>query len=564
MRTLAAVGLSIGVLGGVLALPASAADTATVRASSGVTYEGTIDAPGDTHVFVVEDIAPQLFSVSLKAAKGSSLLPDLFLEDPVAVDQTAALAPFRRDGARSVVVRNADTLSVAGRWLFRVGGKTGSAGGYKLKITAKVVRVFKGSGTVPGAPDVAFFAPTASTVLLKVTPATGSVLVPVYGALVSPPCAAAEAVPGVKPGTATVAVPFSGDYSVGIVGNGGTEGGFRWIAKVKPLKPSKVPVRVNGGALYFPGEGPAPAKFVARPGQDLFGFDTDGIDLCWREVRTSGNPMQQGKNSISCTTVTGKKGRNLANNFASDPSPPPRAFALGPSAAATVAGGALYLVPRDAGGETTLDGTLGTAVRVLVSRDSVFLLETSGIQRYDFMGTPSPVSSDGSVYHDMVFGGLGLVFAVETAGGDLEVRTTPFAGGGDTLLADLGPNPGLQGLAAFGPTVFVAVADGAGGAILHRASACDPGNPEVLQPFPMAPILALAADSENAYAVESDPADGPRVVQVPAGGGVRTVIARGNDVTGFDVLGSGLVAAKGYVYFVGNDGNDSFYRVRRR
>src|SRR5262245_50344991 len=194
--------------------PALAADTVAVRAISAQTYEGTIEAGGDAHVFLLEDFAPQRFSVTLKAAKGSTLVPDLRLENPSNADVTAALAPFRIDRSRSVVVRNSDALSTPGTWRLRVGGKSGSTGSYSLKVTAKVLRVYRGTGSVPGVPTIGFFAHTASTVSLRATPRRGSALDPVLSAVAPPPCVSAELVPGRRSGTATMNAPWSGQYAV--------------------------------------------------------------------------------------------------------------------------------------------------------------------------------------------------------------------------------------------------------------------------------------------------------------------------------------------------------------
>jgi hypothetical protein len=565
--------LAIAAIAGTLAPPAMAADAVVVRAISAQSYEGTIEAGGDTHAFLLEDFAPQRFSVALQAANGSTLVPDLLLEDPSSADVTAALARFRIDRRRSVVVRNADTLSTPGTWTLRVRGKSGTTGGYRLQVTAKVLPVHRGAGSVPAAPTIDFFAPTASTVTLKAIPRRGSSLKPVFSAVTPPPCVSTEVVPGLKPGTATMTAPWSGDYVVTVAGDGGTKGAFSWTAKVKPFKPSRVPVRVNGEAAYFPGAGPAPAKLIARPVQEVFGFDTDGIDLCWREVRTTGDPARLGENSIACLTVKGLKTRILTDSFANDPSPPPRAIVLGPTSAAAVSDGTLYLVSRSGTGAVPLASPLTTPVSVLVSRDAGFVLQTHSIMRYDFTGNATTASANGyHTYQDVAFGGRGVVFALvtgpdpdeQTQAGDLELRTAPFAGGGDTLLVDLGPNPGLQALTGFGPFVYVAVGDGAGGSVIHLASACNPGTAVQLAALPAAPVLGLAADESNVYAIENDPVDGRRIRQIPRGGGVATVIARNNETTGFEILDAPLRAARGFVYFLGNDGKEGFYRVKRR
>lgn len=565
--------LALAAIAVALASPASAADTVTVRAVSAQTYEGTIDAAGDTHAFVLEDFAPQKFSVSLKSAKGSTLVPDLFLEHPTNGDVTASLAPFRTDAKRSVAVKNADVLSTPGNWTLRVGGKAGSTGDYVLKVTAKVARSFRGTGSVPAAPTIDVFAPTASTVTLKVVPKRGSALHPAFSALTPPTCVSTELVSGAKSGTVSMTAPWSGHYVVTMAGDGGTQGAFTWSAKVKAFKPSRVPVRVNGGATYFPDDGPAPAKFIARPGQDLFGFDTDGVDLCWREVRTKGGGGQLGRNDIVCLALDSGKTRTIANNFAVDLAPPRDAFALGPTAAAAFSDGTLFLLPRSGAAEVPLDSTLTAPLSVLVSRDSVFVLHTHAIERYDFAGNKTTVFSN--AYHtflDMAFGGRGIVFALvtgpdpdeQTQAGDLEFLTTPFAGGGATLLVDVGPDPGLQALTGFGPFVYAAVSDGAGGSNVRRASSCNTGTSVLIASFPQAPVTSLSADESNAYAIENDPADGHRIRQIPRGGGVATVIARNNETKSFEIAETPLRAARGVVYFLGNDGNDGFYAVKRR
>ena len=558
--------LAAAALGAALAAAAPAADTVSVRAVAGQSYEGNIAGAGDTHAFLLEDFAPQLFSVSLKAGRGSALVPDLFLADPMDQDVTSTLDPVRRDTARTVVVRNSDALSSAGPWVLRVGGKFGSTGTYVLKITTRVLRTFKGTGVVPepGLPAIGFFAPTGAKVSLKVVHSTGSVLVPVYGATTAPACVSAAVVPGLRPGTATLSVPFTGTYAVETLGNGGTEGGFNWLAKVKAFKPSRIPVRVNNGATYFPADGPAPSRLVTRPGQEVSGWDTDGIDLVWREVRTSGPPSQLGKQEIAATTVRGTNKRKLSGTYATDPMATARGFGLGPTAAVAMAESLIWVIPRAGGQESDIGPAPPAPRRVLVTRDAILVLQSGGIDSYTFMGASSPVSGDGSEYLDMAFGGLGLVFAVETAGGDLELRTAPLAGGGDTLLGNFGANPGYQGMAARGRDGFVAFSDGAGGSIVQRASSCDPGNPVLVAPLPNSVVVSLAADEINVYALENEAMDGFRIRQIPAGGGVPTVIVRNNEVTNFEILDEGIAAVGGYVYFMGEDGSDGFFRLKRR
>ena len=549
-----------------LAAAAPAADTVSVRAVAGQSYEGNIAGAGDTHAFLLEDFAPQLFSVSLRAGRGSTLVPDLFLADPMDQDVTSTMAAVRRDTLRTVVVRNSDALSSAGPWVIRVGGKTGTTGTYILKITTKVLRTFKGSGVVPepGLPAVGFFAPTGSKVSLKLVRSTGSVLVPVYGATTAPACVSAEVVPGIRPGTATLSVPFTGTYAVETLGNGGTEGGFNWLARVKPLRPTRVPVRVNNGAIYFPLDGPAPSRLVTRGAQTVLGWDTDGIDIVWREVRTTGNPQQLGKQEIAATTVRGTNKRKLSGTFATDVLATAGGFGLGPTAAVAMAESLIWVIPRSGGQEADIAPAPADPRRVLVTRDRILVLQPIGIDAYDFMGTPSPVSGDGSEYLDMALGGLGVVFAVETAGGDLELRTVPLAGGGDTLLGSFGANPGFLGMAARGRDGFVAFSDGAGGSTIQRASSCDPGNPILVAALPDAVVQSLAADELNVYAIEVEAMDGIRIRQIPAGGGVPMVIVRNNEVTDFEILGDQIEAVGGFVYFRGDDGMEGFFRVKRR
>ncbi len=554
-----------------LAAPAAlAADTVVVRAVSGQTFQGTIDSEGDAHAYLLEDFAPQTFSILLKAAKGSALVPDLTLEDPAAGDVTASLAAFRKDGSHSVAVKNAAFPSGPGRYVLRVLGKTGATGttgGYLLKVTTKVVKKFTGTGSVPGSPDIAFFAPSESVVSLKVTPTSPGAVSPLYGAVTAPSCVSASVLPGLKTGTGTLAIPFTGDYSAEVEGNGGTEGAFQWLAKVKPAKPSKIPVQVNGGAVYFPPDGPGPAAFVTRPGQSTVGFDTDGVALCWREVRTQSNPPQQaGKNSIACSSATGKNLPKIANNFATDGNPPANGFSLGPTDAAVVAGGELFAIPRAGGSATSLGTGLGAVLRVLADDGFAYAFTSGGIRRYPLDGSgSSPVITDGSyTYLDMAFGGKGLVFAAQDGAGDLVVVTVGRDGTGSLLLATVSSNPGLRAFAARGPDAFFAVNDGAGGTQILRASSCFPGTAVPLAALANAPVSAMAADELAVYVIEDDAADGVRVRQVPRGGGVPTVIARGNDATGFAIQDGALAAAKGYVYFLADDGGDAFYRVKRR
>jgi hypothetical protein len=541
-------------------------DAATIRVISGQAFDGFILTGGDTHAFLIEDFGLQSFSVSLKAAKGSTLLPDITFSDPGDIDVTSSLDPFRNDGARSVSIKNAGFPSGEGRYVLRVLGKSSSTGEYLLKVTAKVVKSFKGTGLVAtggGTDTISFFAPTEALVSVKAVHATGSTLAPMVGAAVGSPCAPATVIPGLIPGTATFRSPLSSVYDVDIVGDGGTAGAFNWVAKVKRAKASKKPVRVNGGAAFLADPGPAPATRLVGAGQSASGFATDGVDFCWREVRTQGGGGNLGRNSVTCTTIAGTKPRSLDNNLATDQTPPDHSFALGPDYAAAVAAGELFAIPRVPGSKSSLGTGVGSAQRVLADGTSAYVLQPDGIRSYDYPSGPAaPVSVvGGDIYLDMVLGGKGIVYGVQS-GTDQLIRTMAVDGTDVTDLATLDPAGQLLALTARGPDAYFAVTDGTGFQ-LFRASACDPGTAIPMANVADGPATAMAADDLNVY-ILVDAADGIRVMQSSRGGGEAMAIARGDTPGGYTIDGRDLAAARGYVFFLADDGAATFYRVKRR
>ncbi len=573
MRTERLAAVAALVLAALAAPPAPAVvvDAATIRAVSGQTYDGFIVLANDTHAILLEDFAPQTFSIALKAAKGSGLQPDITLRDPVNADVTSTLDAFRKDGAHSVVVKNAVFPSGTGRYILRVTGKNGTTGEYLIKVTAKVVRSFKGTGIVPGSGDTAtldpaFFVPTEAVASVKVVHGSGSTIVPKYTGLAGPACSDARIVPGLKPGTATFVSPESGDFTVSITGDGGTAGTFSWSAKVKPVKTSKKPVRVNGGAPFLAAPGPSPAARITSASQDVVGFASDGVDICWREVRTAPNPPSKvGRNTLQLLTVTGKLPRK-ATDFATDPTLDPHNVALGKGGAAVIANGFLFGITRDGNTVTSIDTVASTVHRVLADDGFAYILEDSGILAYPIGGGASAGVSGvgGRTYGDMAFGGLGVAFSDVTGGGDLEIRTVDRTGVGEILLATLSPDPGLLGIAARGPDVYFAVNDGSGGSRLYRASACNPGSAVAMAYLPAGPVTAMAADDLNVYALHDETTDGVRLVQSARGGGEATIILRGNATAGFAIEPDDLDAAGGFVYLLADDGSPSFYRTKRR
>ena len=544
---------------------ARAGDPVTVRAMAGQSYDGWIVEPAETHEYVLEDFAPQLFSVSVKAVRGSDLSPALTLEDPVSTDVTASLAPYTTTTSRTVTVKRAPFPSGEGRYVLRVGGRNASVGPYRLKITAKVQRTIKGEAAVVVAPaTVAFFVPAEATATLKVTPKSPGSLSPAFTGVTGPSCLIVDLQPGTRTGQAYFTAPVTGRYTVTIAGAGSTSGAFDWVAKVKSAKPSKFPVRVNAGAAYFPDPGPEPAVTVTSTGQDLAGWANDGVDLCWREIRTTGNGSQSGKNSVICTDLKGDNARKIANNFATDAAPPAAGFALGPTHVAVVADGALRAMPRSGGSDVALDADVGTVLRVLVDKDTVYVLRADALRAYPLQGGGfDPLPAAAGTLRDVRLGGRGLVYAVETGGNVVEVRTISRAGADDALLAALDPAVAVTALAARGPDVFVATDDGAGAHRILRIPSCDGGTP--VQIFAGGVVSALAVDEFNVYGVENDPVDGPWVRQFPRGGGVAQVLVRGSGSASCVIDGTAVGAAASQVFFLADaSGTPTFLRVKRR
>src|SRR6185369_6850465 len=93
------------------------------------------------------------------------------LEDPASADVTATLSTYRRTTSRTVVVTRAPFPSGTGRYVLRVRSRNATAGAYKLKITAKVKRTFRGEGAVVESPaEFSFFVPSEARASLTVTP----------------------------------------------------------------------------------------------------------------------------------------------------------------------------------------------------------------------------------------------------------------------------------------------------------------------------------------------------------------------------------------------------------
>src|SRR5262245_20711582 len=549
----------------IASVPARADDTVSVRAMAGQAYDGWIADAADTHAFVLEDFAPQLWSLSVKAARGSDFVPDFALEDPASADVTASCDPYRSQTSRSVVVTKAPFPSGTGRYVLRVRSRNGSVGAYRLKITAKVKTTFRGQGVVVDSPaDVSFFVPTEATASLKVTPILPGSLAPSFLAVTPPDCIAVAIEPGTKSGQASFTAPGTGQYTVTIGGAGATAGAFEWVARVTPAKASKFPVRVNAGAAPYPGPGPAPATVVAGTGQELVGWATDGAYFCWREVRTTGNPNNSKKNSVSSITVRGTDQQNLANNFATDAAPLPGGFGLGPTHAAVIASDTLYAVPRTGGQESTLGSTVGAVLRVIVDADAAFVLRADAIRAYPLSGggfTALPVAA--GTLRAVCFGGRGLVYAVETAGPVLELRTITRTGTDDSPLATFDPAVTVTALPARGTDVFVATDDGAGTHQILRVAACGGGLPVPLHTGGV--VTALAVDELNVYGVEEDPVEGPWIRQFPRGGGVAQVLVRGSGTSSFVIDRAEIGAGAGRVLFLADvSGTPTFLRAKRR
>ena len=547
------------------AATARAGDPVTVRASAGQTYDGWIVEPAETHEYVLEDFAPQLFSVSVKAVKGSDLAPALTLEDPVSSDVTASLAPYTTTTSRTVTVKRAPFVSGEGRYVLRVSGRNASVGPYRLKITAKAQRTVKGEGAVVVAPaTVSFFVPFEATATLKVTPKSPGSLSPAFTGVTGPSCLIVDLQPGAKTGQASFTAPTTGQYTVTIAGAGSTSGAFDWVAKVTPASPSKFPVRVNAGAAYFPDPGPSPAKTVTSSGQDVVGWANDGVDLCWREIKKTGNPQQSGKNSINCTDLRGENRRGIANNFATDATPPAAGFALGPTHVAVVADGELIAMPRSGGQDVSLDAAVGTVLRLLADKDAVYVLRADALRRYPLQGggfDALPVAA--GTLRDVCFGGRGLLYVVETGANTVEVHTMTRTGTDDGRPAVIDPAVAVTALAARGPDVFVATDDGAGTHQILRIPTCTSATPVPI--YTGGVVSALAVDEFNVYGVEVDPTDGPWVRQFPRGGGVGQVLVRGSGSASFVIDGTAIGAAAGQVFFLADaSGTPTFLRVKRR
>jgi hypothetical protein len=540
-----------------------------VRAQPGQVYEGTIAVAGQAHEFLLDDFTSgedAVISISLKRGKDSSLEPDCNLYAPGDDETPIAMGDFRKDRSTSVAVAKLP-LAGQGRHRLFITGKGESSGGYLLKVTAYPAKSFKGEGTVDaegGAFGVT--APAESLVSLKVAPGSGSDLVPIFDGLDGPGCAMPSLVPGTKPGTATFRVPASGQYTVRLAGDGGTEGSFRWSAKVKAAKASKAAVRVNGGAPGVPPLGPAPAAPFLDPGQPVHGFASDGVDFFWREVKQTGGGGSQYRNSLHAVSLKGGSPRAMENNLGTEQVPAERCVAVAPGHVVAVVDEALISSPRAGGASTTLSAAVGRPDRVLAIGGTALVLDSPELTGYDLDGDGSALlhTFDGTC-HDMAAGGIGLVYAVTNGSGNLEVRQIGTDGNGDATVAELAGDPQFWALAARGTDVYLAVDDGEGGSDVLAMSTCAPDSWRLLAGSADAPVNAMAVDELNVYLLADMAEDRMQVVQVPRGGGVPVVLARSNQDIDYDIDGIDIAAHGGYVRFLASDaGTDRFYRVKRR
>jgi type II secretory pathway pseudopilin PulG len=551
------------------AAPALAADTATVRAQAGRTYAGTLEAVGDAHVIQLDDfVLPGLvLTIALKADR-SDLEPDITLESPSAADLTPDLVPYRKDTATKVAVRKFPMPSEEGRYLLRVRGKNGTTGAYTLKITAGTGTLFQGTGTLPGSAEsnvITVHCPTEAAVRLKVSTLLGE-LQPVYGITYRSDGLATPLAVSTKPGQASFVAPVSGDQSIAVNGAGDTEGTFRWTARLKVPKPPRTPVRVNGAPVSYPDPGPLPAKVVVTSGQSIRGIETDGVDLAWREVRTTGGGPNADRNSIEMARVTGAGRRSLANNFATDASAGASTFAMGPRDVAVFAEGRVFQVPRDGTGEVDL-GAFGGVTRALCTSGYALFATDGDLRRYDLDdGTPTNHTTQPFGIYGLCLGGRGYVYVSNDAGdpGEEWISTETVEDANEILLEEyaLGSVDEVTAIQARGRDVFVAVSTG-GNRAVHRVDAAD-DLPTTTVFSTSNPLGAMAVDDAHVYVIEVDGTDGARVVQVPRGGGVRQVLLRDDVDGGFTLRQDDIAAAGGYVYVAADvAGNDAILRVRR-
>lgn len=152
---------------------------------------GTVASPGEVERIPFRLVEGSLFSLSLKAAKGSALLPVVTVLGPDRAPEGAFAAGLvTASKGNAVSLKNLAVTGTGLRWL-EIRGKSGTTGGWQLKTKVKLPKKAAGSGSVDrshlaGGTSWNFTAPGNATATLTVSAGKGSAFVPRFLSLLDP------------------------------------------------------------------------------------------------------------------------------------------------------------------------------------------------------------------------------------------------------------------------------------------------------------------------------------------------------------------------------------------
>jgi hypothetical protein len=212
----------------------------------GDSVAGGISDAADVDRIPVRLVEGAIFSISLKAAKGSALLPTLSLLDVDRTPDAAATALMVASAkGNSITMKNLGVTVPGLRWI-EIRSKDGSTGGWTLKTKIKLPKGAAGAAQVKSLlPPVAFEFPCPGNAVasFKVGAVPGSVAVPEFSSLLDPANAAVyvdEPIPSSKGfSLKNVELVKSGRYRLLLAAGSAPDGDVSVKIKWKVPKPLK-------------------------------------------------------------------------------------------------------------------------------------------------------------------------------------------------------------------------------------------------------------------------------------------------------------------------------------
>ncbi len=207
---------------------------------------GSVGAAGEVDRVPVRLVEGAAFSLSLKAAKGSLLLPDLVILGPDRQpDGTVAGFLKANSKGNALALKNLPVPATGLRWI-EIRGKSGTTGGWTLTTKVKLPKGAAGTPTIAAAQGVTSFSfpvPGNATTTLVVAAARGSLAHPAFGGLADP-AGAPILVDGPIPGKTgfslqNVYLAKPGTYTLTLQPGTGGDGAVAVTVKWKIPKPVK-------------------------------------------------------------------------------------------------------------------------------------------------------------------------------------------------------------------------------------------------------------------------------------------------------------------------------------